>query len=148
MDHTTHNWRQTGRIYLWHYVDNPKNYRGWHLAADADGCKSLRQLLASFQTALYSTKQRIDLDQTDDRLAPVENYAGRYRSYSRWEIQHSKSKHAADHWQLTADGNLVQLELGLDRVAELANALTQLSRGNDDFLIGDDGQELWFWRAG
>lgn len=38
-------WRQSGRVSLWRYTENERNYPGWNLNADAAGCRSLLELL-------------------------------------------------------------------------------------------------------
>lgn len=34
-----------GRVSLWRYTENERNYPGWNLNADAAGCRSLLELL-------------------------------------------------------------------------------------------------------
>ena len=52
-------WKQAGRVYLWRYVEEDRDYPGWHLAVDALGLASLCDLLkraaAATDASLYRT---------------------------------------------------------------------------------------------
>jgi hypothetical protein len=43
-DPTVARWKQQGRVYLWRYKENRKNYPGWHFTADAVACNALLEL--------------------------------------------------------------------------------------------------------
>jgi hypothetical protein len=55
-------WTQRGSILLWHYEGFPKNYCGYHLTADQDGCVFLIGLVERFRNAQYPARKRIALD--------------------------------------------------------------------------------------
>lgn len=41
----SHAWHHHGTVSLWRYLDNLRNYPGWHIGADAAGCASMLALL-------------------------------------------------------------------------------------------------------
>lgn len=42
-------WTQAGRLWVWQYADPRHGWRGWHMASDPDGCRSIRLLLDMMQ---------------------------------------------------------------------------------------------------
>ncbi len=40
--------KQKGQIFLWRYKDNTRNYPGWHLCADCEGCQFVFEVLNLF----------------------------------------------------------------------------------------------------
>ena len=44
----SHTWKQSGPVALWRFIENQRNFPGWHLTANAGGCASLIALLDAF----------------------------------------------------------------------------------------------------
>jgi len=145
MDQATSQWRQAGKVNLWRYVDEPKNYRGWHFAADAAGCDSLLELISLMDAATYTAKQTVMLTRPSIVQTQVPGYAGRHQSYGRWHVHHSKTKFALRHWRLIASGDEVTLELGTAHLDKLRQGFEDVRRGSGDYCIGEEGMDLWFW---
>jgi len=38
-------WVQEGKLWIWQYANAKRGWSGWHLAADPEGCRSIRNLL-------------------------------------------------------------------------------------------------------
>ncbi len=45
-------WRQRGRVYLWQYQENTRNYPGWHMTADPEPFRYLLVVLVAAATRL------------------------------------------------------------------------------------------------
>lgn len=54
-------WEQRGVVCLWRYLDNTKNYPGWHFSADRLGCNSVIELLALMETAELPMRRTVQL---------------------------------------------------------------------------------------
>ena len=54
-DTTVAKWKQNGKIFLWTYLENKKNYPGWQFSADLVGANSLLQLFDKMTNANWSS---------------------------------------------------------------------------------------------
>lgn len=135
-------WNQTGRVVLWRYTENQRNYPGWHLSADADGCANLLAVLdqLSSASAAYRTLQ-ITLPSAAQLGVPNNRSAG-WLAPSRLRIEWSPQPAT---WLLPEALDLAHLTLGADWVAPLRAGITDIAAGRGDFSIGGRDAGLWFW---
>ena len=135
-------WNQNGRICLWRYTENQRNYRGWHLSADADGCASLLSLLDQLPSAsaAYRTLQITAPSAT--QLRAPNNRASGWLAPSRLRIEWAAQPAT---WLLPESLDPAHLTLGLDRLIPLRAGIADVAAGRGDYSIGDRGARLWFW---
>src|SRR5687768_4345680 len=76
-----------GRVCLWKYRERARNYPGFHLSADPDGCTQLLELLRSLAKARTPQIGTIVLDRvTPADLSVPNNGDAEVEGYSRWEL--------------------------------------------------------------
>ncbi|MBS0296255.1 MAG: hypothetical protein JSR45_08085 [Proteobacteria bacterium] len=146
MDPALERWRPWGRIYLWRY---PKSHRaslkGWHFAADAEGCDCLDEALNLLQAARYPGRLKIAVEQRDlpepfrGNTEPKRPAASLTLSYSRdWP---------GDTWSIDADEDgHARLSAGDEALEALRAAVSDMRTGEGDYVIwGRDDAALWLW---
>ena len=69
-------WKQSGRISLWRYTENQRNFPGWHLNGDADGCQSLLALLDALAADGEGSRTVAIIAPTKTQLSVPNNKAG------------------------------------------------------------------------
>ena len=138
-------WMQRGRVFLWSYAGNPRNFCGWHITADDAGCESLLLLIDLMIQAEFKAKQIIDLTPPTASDLRVVGCTARAMAAKSLNLSHSKQRMAMDHWSLRAADRTVDLEAGKEHLEKLRKGIEDIRRGEGDYLIGIDGEELWFW---
>jgi len=140
----TNNWKQSGNVYLWRYVENPKNYRGWHLTADSKGVWSLIELIDLMLKSNDETKRTIKSN------IPTENELGvpncKKKAISTAKIVLLNKKDNNEYWSISEAQGVVTFEAGDNALRRLKDGLTDVQNKKDDYFIGEKGHELWFWR--
>lgn len=143
----TNAWQQSGRVSLWRYANSTRNYAGWHLNADAAGCRSLAALLEALATDGTGSRTVALTAPTPAELrAP--NHRGGQASWlapARWRLSLSPS---VDAWDFSAALEPAMLSLGSDRLEPFRRALAGIPKGRGDHAIGREGNDslkLWFW---
>ncbi|HVH36754.1 MAG TPA: hypothetical protein VM847_21865, partial [Tahibacter sp.] len=140
-------WKPSGTVSLWRYTVNTRNYPGWHLNADAAGCRSLLDLLdalatepGSYRTIPLRPPSAAQLDVPNNRRSPV---------VAATKLQLALSDVPAQ-WRFPHDDDPATLTIGSDWLAPLRKGLLDITRGRGDYSIGSDADgnlPLWFWWA-
>ena len=140
-------WKQAGRISLWRYTANERNYPGWHLNADRSGCASLLALL--HELAEGPEMQRIVHISAPDsaQLSVPNNQGGQapWLSPPKLRMSCSRDPHA---WVFPPDLEPASLTVGTDWLEPLRQGIAGIPDGRGDFSIGNDKNgslRLWFW---
>ena len=136
-------WEQSGKIYLWRYVTNPKNYPGWHLACNKEGCESFLELLGCFVEAGPDAKRTVNISVPDDNQLKVPNFNDKSSSPLKLVISY-KSEYAYA-WGFSEENGKVTLSIGREYLEKVKNGFLDIVQGKGDYSIGDKGKELWFW---
>ena len=148
MKHFSRSWKQDGSISLWRYTENERNYYGWHLSADARGCKSLSNLLQALAADGHAATRTVELQPpTPAVLAVPNNRGGRatYKAPAKLRLSFTKE---AGQWSFPATLDPAELAFGYDWLAPLQEGLDAVAQGRGDYSIGaNQGSSLplWFW---
>lgn len=139
-------WRARGVVRLWRYLDNERNYPGWHMRADADGYAALLELLAAFRGG-GSAYRTLDVTPPDARVLRGPNNGNghaRWWAPRKWRIAYDAG---AQRWDFPPEGDLAMLTLGAVGLDELAEGVALAARGGFDYAVGSgaDDAVLWFW---
>ena len=139
----SYRWRQRGTISLWRYLENTRNYPGWHFTADDAGCASMLALLdalfldpaGSTRTLQLTAPSAEVLSVPNNRRAPVKGPAS------------LKLSHVVDPEVLRwiQDGDRLVLEIGQQRAPMLRKGVADVAAGNGDYCIATAPLPLWFW---
>lgn len=135
-----------GRISLWRYTENARNYPGWHLNVDVEGGQFLCNLLDGFLAGGVGPRAIRITPPTSKQLSVPNNRGGR----AAW--------FAPTEWVLVPDANLgtwlfpsapseAMLTLGAEYIPPLRKGIAGLLAGQGDYAIGDTHSRdvLWFW---
>jgi len=144
-------WKQRGTLHLWRFKPDKRGLKGWHFFADHIGCDNLVELLDLLKQANYPVKRTIKLEKTPHAIA--KRPAALNKSYkvltpdSLRFVRNPETEQ--DQWSSKMSGQSLEIELGYDRIEELADSIRKVRNGDYDFSIGPtDGeqpQNIWFW---
>jgi hypothetical protein len=111
-------WRQRGLVYLWRYRDRPKNYPGWHLAADSLGNESLRDLMDLMQKSPYATECAVSITPATHAVLAVPNYwRGQAQAAVTWRIKTLTGEEHASEWRIDFEDGQVLHTIGSQNLA-------------------------------
>lgn len=131
------------RICVWRYLDNIRNYPGYHLSADAEGCQELRKRLGGIRESATFVLTLPDAAV----LSVPNNQDGRARCFGGRTLK-VRTTPALDpgtfHWD-EQDATFI-LTISREQIARLLAGVADIERGVGDYSIrGDSDQALWFW---
>jgi hypothetical protein len=148
-------WRQSGKVFLWRFPDDDRNYPGWNCTADKDGCRSLLDLFALMAVAEWGAKMDIALSTPTGAIASLPGRGGKWLSPGRLRLLHPKGKVTDNFWRWDGSLQSPTLTIGKSKVDALRHAFESVAAGRGDFCIHADDQKLqgfdpermaiWFW---
>jgi hypothetical protein len=140
-------WKQTGRISLWRYTENERNYPGWHLNGDEAGCRSLAKLLDALAADGEGGRTLVVSAPTESQLRAPNNKSGRALWVSPEKVRVVLSASPAE-WSFPSELAPAVLTVGSSWLDQLREGLEGIPKGRGDFSIGGNGSlPLWFWWA-
>lgn len=140
-------WKQRGRVSLWRYTENERNYPGWHLNADRAGCESLLSLLDWLASSPGTCRTVAITAPTPLQLAVPGNRRGwaAWRAPDRLRLACSAAPSA---WEFPPDLKPASLIVGPEWLQALRTGIAGIAEGQGDHSIGDRGNgslPLWLW---
>ena len=132
-------WKQNGRVSIWSYEGNPRNYPGWHLNCDEAGVASLRSLVASLANSQELARRTVSVTRPVQEQLAVPNCSAKPRAPEKLILE------VSSNWFISEAENKVVLGFPVEMAIELDGGLRSLSQGDGDYYIGEKGSELWFW---
>ena len=155
MTHATHAWKLTGRVYLWRYRENTRNYPGWHLSTDRPGGASLLELFSLLPSASTPVYRTVPLTPPSQSVLAVPNNRGgfaRIWAPTKWRVAFDPSSAAANTWAFPAGADPAVLTFGSSYLAPLVRGVSDILRHTGDYSIAcesddpsESSRELWFW---
>jgi hypothetical protein len=134
----------SGVISVWHYEGFPRNYHGYHLNADADGCVFLKGLMDRLRDGHFPDGKEIKLAPPRAAQLAVPNCRAKCVSATHLDLRYRRDA-PDDHFAIEdRDGRLV-IEMGLSKLAEFERGIDDICRGEGDWAIHGVGRSLWFW---
>jgi hypothetical protein len=133
-----------GQLYLWRYEGNPHNYAGWHLTANQAGCES-RVLFLDRLKEKGQGQETLSLSPLTSEVLSVPGCRRKAKQVLFMTIVFDRIGYTKDHWSLASEGEEVRLELGMGCLEQLRTGIADIKQGIGDYLIGNRGEELWFW---
>ena len=137
-----------GRICLWQYRDNPREYMGFHLSADAPGCTQLLPLLANLAKARTPQIANIVLDPPSPGVLAIPTRrvgSSAIIGYRHWELL-VDPRFPPERLHFTVVTDRVRTELSPVQVESMAGGVEDMRALRGDYPIGDDeAHQLWFW---
>lgn len=139
-------WVQEGKLWIWQYANARRGWNGWHLAADPEGCRSIRNLLDRTSGG-HERHRSLKLEQVSESLLKGIGYDRKcMRQFDKLKLHFLPE--AEDLSLRPEDGKLV-LTVGNRRLRKLASAFAEVEVGGGDFGIATSDvkrSESWmFW---
>ena len=148
-------WKQSGKIYLWKYEENTKNYPGWHLHANNEGCASLQELIELMVKAKFSSERTISIIPPTAKILMVPNNKGgkaKWLSVDRIKVKFVKGESDSEEWSLQHKHPQLFLTIGENKLKALEKGIKDIAKGKGDYSIGykeettdSEPSCLWFW---
>lgn len=138
-------WAQRGRISLWRYTENTRNYPGWHLNADAAGCESLIALFQELATGSSPVRSVVVTPPAAAQVRVPNNRSAAWLAPDRIKVGWSPN---ASEWLLPPSTEPARLTFGSDWLEPLRSGVMGIPRGQGDYAIGSRANGslvLWFW---
>ncbi len=147
-DANVERWKQEGHFYLWKYEENTRNYPGWHMNSDNEGCRSLAELIDRMLKAQWSSQKLLNVTLPTARVLCVPNNRG---GEARWKapqflvLKYAKGKVEDDHFIFEKQENGIVLSVGRQMLEQIREGIVGILQGKGDYAIGDRDNGLWFW---
>ena len=140
-------WKQEGRISLWRYTANERNYPGWHLNADKAGCASLLALLQEL-TGSPGAQRTVQISAPGPAQLSVPNNQGGRAPWLAPEKLRVSCCSEPQMWGFPPDSEPACLTVGASWLEPLRLGIRGIPEGRGDFSIGsgkNGSLPLWFW---
>jgi hypothetical protein len=140
-------WTQKGQVYLWQYVENTRNYPGWHLTADETFRRSFADLIRRMLAAGYNCQKSLNVTSPAKEILSVPNNQGgraKWKSPKVLVLKLQKDKIRDDYFSLEDSENTVILTTGGQKLELLTKCVLKISK-DIDYSIEIGKTQLWFW---
>ncbi|MGK2883293.1 MAG: hypothetical protein ACSLE8_00695 [Rhodococcus sp. (in: high G+C Gram-positive bacteria)] len=129
-----------GRIALWRYRENRRNYPGYHMTCDAVGGEWLAEQIRKLRPG--KTLQVSLTPVTDEILSVPANWSPAV-GFNVWHITFDSSIKTL---VFSEAHPRCHLSLPPESIPDLSAGISSMVAGKGDYAIGEtDQQELWFW---
>lgn len=139
-----------GKIYIWKYLENSRNYPGWNITTDKIGGESLLKLIDLMITCKWSSKktfQTIEPNKNQLNVPNNKNGKAEWKSVQNLTLN-LKKEIEPDFWEIIDKGNEIEILLGNNSLLKLEKAIKRILNNDGDFAIyssNDDENVLYFW---
>jgi hypothetical protein len=138
-----------GKVHIWTYKDNQRNYPGWNITTDLKASEQLTQLLNLMNLCDWSSKKTFRTESpTNNQLSTLNNQRG----FTTWKSKpnltlNCKTTEPEDHWLIRETDFGIEIQFGKTKLTELKNSINRIREGEGDFAISDQNDEniLYFW---
>jgi len=135
-------WKQSGQVFFWRYLENVRNYPGWHLVVDAAGRQSLVDLFEAMVVEHAPTTRTIHV--TTPTTAVLSIPANRRSGVHHPEkIRLTFDPRDKEAWSLAEQASEAALVFGDSAATVLLGGLREPVRVFDTIFLKDP--DLWFW---
>jgi hypothetical protein len=139
----------SGRVYIWKYADNDRNYPGWNITVDNLASEELSVLFDMMGQCEWSTNKKILATRpTDQEIGTPNNRNGIAKWTTKSKIVFSlKTNTTPDYWATTETVDELEISFGKEKLRGLWDAIINIPKGKGDHSIADkdDNNILTFW---
>jgi hypothetical protein len=144
MSDAVNRWTPSGNPYFWRYLENVRNYPGWHFALDPAAIGSISVLLEAMLEANSPSYRTLPVVPPPAPLLSVPNNKSglaKWQSPSKLRIRFAPSNATA--WAFSGDAAIVEWSIGNAHVPNTADAFRNPMKYFDT-TIGKEPR-LWSW---
>ena len=142
------NTKSKSSIFLWHYCENKRNYPGYHLTADLEGCKQLIDVLGRHERTTQVLRTDVSLSAVTPKILSVPaNTRGDAScvGLATWELI-THPDFPPEYFVFQESDAVCRLELSRQQAGCIASGVRDIQVGKGDYCIGGKGASvLWFW---
>ena len=130
------------KICVWRYLDNEKNYPGYNLSSDSEGCAYVKERLND-----HWPKSSIPLTPPDGSVLSVPNNMdgkARVKAASKLKVLLDES---ADHDSvlIREDEGVVSITMSKTMKSKFIKGIEDMQNGEGDYALGNNENSIWFW---
>ena len=138
-----------GKVYVWKYLENSRNYPGWNFTVDKIGSGSLLELLDLMKRCEWSSRKEIQISNPKENQLKVpnnQNGSAKWKTVSKL-ILSSKRNAEKELWKVIVKETEIEIEFGENKLIEFEKAISGIPKGIGDFAISSDSEEdiLYLW---
>ncbi len=118
--------KKEGKIYVWKYTENTRNYPGWNISFDNEGFDFLIKLLKLMKDSQWPSKKLIHTDPPiKEVLSGVNNLGGKagWRTIKQLSLQYKKNSPETNLWRLTEENQVLVISIGFNMLVEFIKAI-------------------------
>ncbi len=149
MDKEIDKLKATGKVYLWEYSENDRNYPGWNMTVNNEAAQSLDKLLDLMDSSEFPSSKSIELTiPTQAQLNVPNNRKGEanFKTIKTLKLCFKKFDDQ-ELWETKRNRNELEIRFGAKKLKEFRNAIMGIPKGEGDFAIADGQDEsiVYFW---
>ena len=131
------------KICVWRYLDNEKDFPGYHLSADIEGCLYMRERIGDVWE-----RSSIPLVSPDSEVLLVPNNQGgtaRTKAFSKLRIEGADGE-MVTRFTIEERASTLILQLPRSQTLEILQGIGDIEQGKGDYSMKGEGDvSLWFW---
>jgi len=139
----------TGKLYVWTYLESTKSYAGWHLNADRVACARLSEVIEGLSAGSLRAPQVFPVSPVTAAVLAVPNNR-RAKARSARELRLLTDPDPR-RFSLEERDDVLTITAGSERLEELRKSIVGITQNKGDFAMIADGKRrppdhrLWFW---
>ena len=134
-------WKQTGSVFAWRYLEGTRNFPGWHLTFDPPGLRSFEDLFRRMAGAEAGALRSVRVTPPTRKVLGIPNN-GRASVMAAERMRVVKVE-PAQVWSITATEAEVTISGGVDQMSAFADWL-RADRKSFDTTFGHE-PPIWYW---
>jgi len=143
---SVHNWQSSGSFYLWRYLENSRNYPGWHFAADQNGSVALKRLLVALNKDKKSQFRTAPLSSPKTGVLGIPNNQLRgkpARLETREKVRFTYRSGEPDAWGISVQNDYLDWSFG-ENTSQLIVSVLDDPLHHFDATFGRS-PAVWWW---
>ncbi|VUD69426.1 hypothetical protein TDB9533_04795 [Thalassocella blandensis] len=138
-----YSWNQNGKLYLWRYEGNLKNYPSWQLTGDQKGLQPLIELLSLMINENRNVKRTVELPQPGKTELEISGCKSKAVPELKFML-HFEVEEVED-WKVKPFRDSMDIVVNPYAAKGFSESLLQLEKGCNDFSFGYGENQIWFW---
>ena len=146
MNYQIDKYKITGKIYVWKFRENQRNFPGWNLTVNDECAMGLNRLFELMEQSEFPSKKSIKTTTpTYNQLRVPNNLNGKAKWESKPTITLNYKKYENENlWEIIEEDDRIELRFGTAKMKELKKGINGIPKGEGDYGICDDQDENIF----
>lgn len=139
--------KDLGKVAIWHYKDNPKNYPGLHFTASDKACDCLIAIFNEVLSKNSSFHLEMPLYTKDKRVHEVTGCSLKFKLYKTLNLIYKLKEPNLITFAVSDES--ITIKIGKEKLNEFNNGLIDIKNCEGDYTIGNYEKtpfnQMWFW---